>query len=183
MPPRHAAYPAVELDDFIEVSFAVSPQVRRLALHDADSLSVEDLHWKLRFVSTGRLPGGETRFVDFLRPLMRGMTYLPAGTTITVPAELEAGVVSGVNVQTQAGFMLPVAGPRATTPTVVRIGYDGQRFTSAVSGVPPGPAVFEIDNTGLQRGSLLVINWPPEIVALPSKPTLEFEPYLSGACC
>ena len=46
-----------ELDDFIEVAFSVSPQVRRLSLHDAENLSVEDLHWKLRFSATGRLPG------------------------------------------------------------------------------------------------------------------------------
>ena len=54
-----------ELDDFIEVTFSVSPQVRRLSLHDPDSLSVEDLHWKLHFSGTGRLPGGETRFRRF----------------------------------------------------------------------------------------------------------------------
>jgi len=29
-----------ELDDFIEVSFSVSPQVRRLALYDVDNLSI-----------------------------------------------------------------------------------------------------------------------------------------------
>ena len=34
-----------ELDDFIEISFSVSPQVRRLALHDVDGLSIEDPHW------------------------------------------------------------------------------------------------------------------------------------------
>jgi class 3 adenylate cyclase len=169
-----------ELDDFIEVSFAVSPQVRRLSLHDADSLSVEDLHWKLKFSATGRLPGGETRFVDFLRGLVRGMTYLPPGVTTTVPAELGPGAISGVNVQTQAGFMLPVQGPPATAPTPVRIDYDGQRFTPAIAAVPPGPAVFEIANSSPRRGALLLTNWPPEIVAMPAKPALEFEPYLSG---
>jgi class 3 adenylate cyclase len=30
------------------------------------------------------------------------------------------------------------------------------------------------------RAPLLLINWPPEIVALPDKPMLEFDPYLSG---
>ena len=43
-----------------------------------------------------------------------------------------------------------------------------------------GPAIFEISNTGPKRGSLLLINWPPEIVAMPEKPTLEFDPYVSG---
>lgn len=174
-----------ELDEFIEVSFSVSPQVRRLALHDVDNLSIEDLHWKLKFAETGRLPGGGTRFVDFLRGLVRGMTYLPSGVTTTLQAEIGPGALSGVNVQTQAGFMLPVADSRAAvptpnTPTIVRIVYDGQRFTPAVMALPPGFAVFEITNTGPKRGSLLLINWPPEIVAMPEKPALEFEPYVSG---
>lgn len=175
-----------DLDDFIEASFSVSPQVRRLALHDIDNLSIEDLHWKLKFADSGRLPGGQTRFVDVLRTLVRGMAYLPAGVTTTLQAEIGPGALSGVNVQTQAGFMLPVvdssaAAPASSmTPAVIRINYDGQRFTSAVSAVPSGRAVFEVSNMGAKRGSLLLINWPPEIVAMRQKPTLQFDPYLSG---
>src|SRR5690348_10378809 len=174
-----------DLDDFIEVSFSVSPQVRRLALHDVDNLSIEDLHWKLKFANSGRLPGGQTRFVDVLRNLVGGMTYLPPGVTTMLQVEIKPGALSGVNVQTQAGFMLPVVdSPAAVStpepPVIVRITYDGQRFTPAVSAVPSGPAVFEISNTGPKRGSLLLINWSPEIVALPEKPTLEFDPYVSG---
>jgi class 3 adenylate cyclase len=174
-----------ELDDFIEVSFSVSPQVRRLALHDVDNLSIEDLHWKLKFANSGRLPGEQTRFVDVLRGLVRGMTYLPPGVTTMLQAEVGPGALSGVNVQTQAGFMLPVvdssaAVPTHGTPTIVRITYDGQRFMPAVSAVPSGPAAFEIINTGPKRGSLLLTNWPPEIVAMPEKPALEFDPYVSG---
>ncbi|QOZ67168.1 adenylate/guanylate cyclase domain-containing protein [Bradyrhizobium arachidis] len=174
-----------DLDDFIEASFSVSPQVRRLALHDVDNLSIEDLHWKLKFADTGRLPGGQTRFVDVLRTLVRGMTYLPPGVTTTLHAEIGPGALSGVNVQTQAGFMLPVvesaaAGPAPNTPTIVHVTYDGQRFTSALSAVPSGRGVIEISNIGPKRGSLLLINWPPEIVTMPEKPTLEFDPYVSG---
>jgi class 3 adenylate cyclase len=169
-----------ELDDFIEVTFSVSPQVRRLSLHDTDSLSVEDLHWKLRFTDTGRLPGQQTRFVDVLRGLVCGMAYLPPGETTTLRAEISSGAVSGVNVQTQAGFMLPVAGASAAEPTVVRVAYDGQRFAVDVPALSPGPTVFEVANTGPRRGSLRLTNWPPEVGALPAKPALEFEPYLSG---
>jgi class 3 adenylate cyclase len=85
-----------------------------------------------------------------------------------------------VNIQTQAAFMLPVAGEPVSTPTIVRIGYDGQRFSPSLSLVPPGPAVIEVENSGPSRGSLLLLNWPPEIVAIKTKPALEFEPYISG---
>ena len=174
-----------ELDDFIEVSFSVSPQVRRLALHDIDNLSIEDLHWKLKFANSGRLPGGQTRFVDILRHFVRAMTYLPPGLTSALQADIGPGALSGVNVQTQAGFVLPVVdsigtAPTTNSPTIVRVAYDGQRFKPALSALPPGPAVFEITNTGPKRGSLLLINWPPEIVAMPEKPVLQFDPYVSG---
>src|SRR6185437_7498089 len=116
---------------------------------------------------------------------VRGMTWLPPGVTTSVRAEIGPGALSGVNVQTQAGFMLPVVDtPGALAggepSRIVRIAYDGQRFTPAVAAVPAGPVVFEIANTGARRGALLLTNWPPEIVAMPEKPALEFDPYVSG---
>jgi len=169
-----------DLDDFIEVTFSVSPQFRRLSFHDPDRLSVEEFHWNLRFSDTGRLPGQQMRFVDFLRGLVRGMAFLPPGAVTTFRADLGPGVLSGVNVQTQAGFKLPILGEPGAAPAQIRIRYDGQRFSPSPSAVPPGPAIIEVENTGSQRGSLLLLNWPPEIVAMTVKPALEFEPYVTG---
>jgi class 3 adenylate cyclase len=169
-----------DLDDFIKVSFSLSPRIRRLPFHDPDLLSVEDFHWKLRFAPDGRLPGQHIRFLDFLHGLVRGVTFLPPGSTTTLQAELTPGALSGVNVQTQAAFALPVLGEPSLSPAQLRVKYDGRRFSSAVSSLPPGQAVIEVENTGSSRGSLLLINWPPEVVALPTKPALDFDPYLSG---
>jgi class 3 adenylate cyclase len=168
------------LDDFIEVTFTVDPQVRRLPLHEPEQLSVEDFHWKHRFSATGRLPGGGPRFLDFLQPMVRALTFLPPESLTRVRAELGPGAISGVNAQNQTGFTLPVAGTPAASPTRVRVQYDHQGFRSEAMAVPPGPVEFEVENTRPERGSLLLINWPPEVVAAPVKPSLEFEPYLSG---
>jgi class 3 adenylate cyclase len=40
--------------------------------------------------------------------------------------------------------------------------------------------VIDVENSGAVRGSLLLINWPPEVLAQTTKPALEFEPYMSG---
>jgi class 3 adenylate cyclase len=168
------------LDDLIEVSFTVDPQVCQLPLHEPERLSVEEFHWKLRFSGTGRLPGGGPRFLDVLQPLVRGLAFLPPASITTIRAVLGPGVISGVNVQSQAGFMLPVAGTPPESPAGIGVYYDGQRFQAAAAAAPLGPVVFEVANTGPRRGSLLLINWPPEIVSLPVKPSLEFEPILSG---
>jgi len=169
-----------DLDDFIEVTFSVSPQVRSLPFHDPQSLSVEDFHWKLRFSNDGLIPGHQVRFLDYLHGLVRGLTFLPAGSTTTLRAEVGPGALSGVNVQTQAGFAVPVTGAPAIAPTHLRVRYDGQRFSPALPAVPPGLIVIEVENSGPARGSLLLVNWPPEIVALAVKPVLEFKPYVSG---
>jgi class 3 adenylate cyclase len=169
-----------DLDDFIEVTFTVAPQLRRLPFHDPGSLSVEDFHWKLRFLSDARIPGQPIRFLDVLQGLVRGLAFLPPGTTTTLRAELGAGALAGVNVQTQAAFAVAVSGESTTAPTLLRIGYDGQRFSPSLSVVPPGPVVVEVENSGAVRGSLLLINWPPEILAQTIKPALDFDPYMSG---
>jgi class 3 adenylate cyclase len=169
-----------DLDDFIEVTFTVSPLLRRLPYHDPDTLSVEDFHWKLRFLSEARMPGQSVKFLDVLHGLVRGLSYLPSGTTTTLRAELGSGALAGVNIQSQAAFAVPVTGEPTATPTHLRVRYDGQRFAAALSAVPPGPVVVEVENVGATRGSLLLINWPPEVLALPVKPPLDFDPYMSG---
>jgi class 3 adenylate cyclase len=75
---------------------------------------------------------------------------------------------------------MPVVGERAATPTILAVRYDGYRFVPALPAVPAGPIVIEVDNTGADRGALLLINWPPEVVAQPVKPALDFDPYVSG---
>ena len=117
-----------DLDDFIEVTFTVSPQLRRLPFHDPETLSVEDFHWKLRFLGDGRLPGQQVRFLDVLHGFVRGLTFLPPGATTTLRADLGPGALAGVNVQTQAAFAVPVSGEPTATPTHLRVRYDGQRF-------------------------------------------------------
>jgi hypothetical protein len=138
--------------------------LRRLPFHDPQSLSVEDFHWKLRFLNDGRIPGLQVRFLDFLQGLVRGLTFLPPGTT-TLRADLGAGALAGVNIQTQAALSVPIVGDPTTTPTRLRIKYDGQRFSPSLSAVPPSPIVIEVENSGSVRGSLLLINWPPEVLA------------------
>jgi class 3 adenylate cyclase len=169
-----------DLDDFIEVTFTISPQLRRLPFHDPDQLSVEDFHWKHRFSSNGWMPGHQIRFLEVLQGMVRGTAFLPAGITTTLRADLGPGALSGVNVKTQASFAVPVLGEAVTTPTHLRVRYDGQRFVPSLPALPPGPIIVDVENTGTLRGSLLLINWPPEVVAKTVKPPLEFDPYMSG---
>ncbi|TGT34571.1 adenylate/guanylate cyclase domain-containing protein, partial [Mesorhizobium sp. M4B.F.Ca.ET.169.01.1.1] len=116
----------------IEVTFSISPKLRRLPHHDPETLPVEDFHWKLHFGHDGRLPGQDVRFVDVLRGFVRGMTFLPPGTTTVLRADLGPGALAGVNVQTQAAFTVPISGDPVLAPTLLKIDYDGKRFLPAL---------------------------------------------------
>ena len=76
--------------------------------------------------------------------------------------------------------MLPVAASRDDADAAAGHSTTGSAFCRRSPVVPPGPVVIEVENTGPTRGSLLLINWPPEIVAQTVKPALEFDPYVSG---
>jgi hypothetical protein len=151
-----------DLDDFIEVTFTVSPQLRRLPFHDPDSLSVEDFHWKLRFLNDARIPGQQVRFLDYLHGLVRGLAFLPPESITTMRADVGPGALAGVNVRTQAALMVTVAGERTTTPTLLPIKYDGQRFLPSLSMVPPGPIVIEAWPSESNRNSSSNRTYPAE---------------------
>ena len=170
-----------DLDDFIEVTFTVSPQLRRLPFHDPDSLSVEDFHWKLRFLNHGRIPGQQVRFLDFLHGMVRGLAFLPPGSTTTLRADLGPGALSGVNIQTQAAFMVPIARrARRRRQRSCASNTMGSAFLlrCPLCRLVPSSSMWRAPRT--VRGSLLLINWPPEIVAQTIKPPLDFDPYMSG---
>ena len=170
-----------DLDDFIEVTFTVSPQLRRLPFHDPGLALGRGFSLEASLLNDGRLPGQQVRFLDVLQGFVRGLTFLPPGTTTTLRADLGPGALSGVNVQTQAAFAVPIV-RRAGDGADASCGFDmmASAFLPSLSAVPPGPIVIEVENTGAVRGSLLLINWPPEIVALTIKPALDFDPYMSG---
>src|SRR5262249_37784131 len=117
---------------------------------------------------------------DVLQGLVRGLSFLPPGSVTRLQAEIGPGALAGVNVQSQVGFAVPATGEPVTEPTRLRIRYDGHRFAPSLPAVAPGPVVVEVENTSAVRGSLLLINWPPEILAQTVKPVLDFDPYVSG---
>jgi hypothetical protein len=63
-------YEAV-LDDYIAVTFTVSPVVRRIRFHDPDSLPVEDYAFLYKATSEGMTPDG-VPWIAVIRSVIRG---------------------------------------------------------------------------------------------------------------
>ena len=90
------------LDDLIHVTFTVSPEIRRLAFHEPETLPIEDFYFKYR-MSKGIRPlsstylsmiglvlPGEPTLNDILLSCTKLLTYLEAGEKQTI--ELDAPI-------------------------------------------------------------------------------------------
>lgn len=163
------------LDDFIQVSFSVSPRIRAIAAHDPESLSVQDYHFKYRFSREGRLPGGP-RFIEAILRMLKHLSYLAPGEKKKIRVELAPGLIMGHDLLNDAGFLYDVADKAAQGVQAVSVRFSGAKVEPGQGSVLSGAAEFEVENVSPKKNPLLLIAFPPGHVNSP----LEFDPYLSG---
>ena len=138
----HCAFCAVTseptLDDTVEVSFTVSPRIRRIAAHDPDSLGFWDYHRQVFFGSGVAFPEPGA-FDELSRKAMLETVELQAGERMILALQLPAHPVIIFDPVTHTAHLVETAGePTADRRELSMI------FTSAPAGVgritlSPGP--------------------------------------------
>jgi class 3 adenylate cyclase len=167
------------LDDYIAVTFTVSPQIRPIAFHRPETLSARDFAFAYKLTDEGLLPDG-TPFVQVLKAWTSAVSFLPPGTT-RLEVDAKEGLLHAWGPDTDAGFDFRVEGEPATSPQTVRIRYLGNRCEPAVGTVAPGRIVFEIGNDTGQQGFLGISAIPAKDLPILAIPELDFVSYLSGS--
>jgi hypothetical protein len=79
-----------DLSDFIEVTFSLSPKVRRSRYHDPWSLTPEEHFFRYRFTQSGVVDDGSS-LRDHLRARAVACAYVEPGTTETFTVTAEPG--------------------------------------------------------------------------------------------
>jgi len=133
------------LDDTVEVSFTVSPRIRRIAAHDPDSLGFWDYHRQVFFGSGLAFPEPGV-FDGFSRKVMLETVELQAGERMILALQLPAQTVIIFDPVTHTAHLVETAGE----PTAERRDLS-MIFTSAHPGVgrstlSPGPLRLSLDN-------------------------------------
>lgn len=153
------------LDDTVEVSFTVSPRVRRIAAHDPDSLGFWDYHRQvfygsgLAFLDTGA-------FDELSRKAMLETVELRAGERMILSLQLPALPVIIFDPVTHTAHVVETAGePTAERRELSMI------FTSAPAAVghmtlSPGPLRLLLDNRTERRVLVGVYAAGPEMCSL-----------------
>lgn len=165
-----------QLDDYIEVSFMVSPQIRAIAPHRPEALSADDFHFRYRFSESARLQGGGEFSVSYRR-FVKHLGFLEPGETRRLELELTPGWFVSHDLMRETGSRFVVAGaPHAGRKELLI--SSGEMSTPAKGELTPGAYSVEFSNPAAARGSLMVLCVPPD--GDEEETMLEFLPFLSG---
>ncbi|MCG3183293.1 MAG: hypothetical protein ICCCNLDF_01388 [Planctomycetes bacterium] len=168
----------VHLDDYIAISFNLSPRVRELPWHNPDRLSAEDLLLRYRIDSHAAYEGFGT-----LRQLVRDFAslidHIAPGGERNVELQLKPATADvGFDIAAGRAFMLEPKAPAAPEiqPVIAKLGQDGWKVS--VDGLATGPATVKLVNTTSAAVPVLLEVRPNEEAG--PMPRLLLGAYLSG---
>jgi class 3 adenylate cyclase len=191
-----AAENQASLDDYIHVSFTISPQVRDIVFLHPDSLSVEDFHLRYLF-SRGVLFAGGATLAQVGAALTRFMAYLSPSEQHNIELSLDTGVVHAKNMKAKSSLVLfPQAARHADASTRIPILMADNSLRVLGVEVAPrdvvnGPALFKyprtaevstgrvvvaVENGTAETSPLWLLQYPAGFAAAP----VQFESFLSG---
>jgi len=184
----------VALDDYIQVAFTLSRQVRDNVFLHPESLSVEDYYLRYHFAKGFKLPPGFTPesligmltklFVDIEPHQTRTFEFdLPAGRfevldlahrlMLVLFVEGEGLETQSTQIQLQDGKFHVLN--RETGPRDMVLG-PGRFAFRQVGDMPSGKHSLEIENRMDERGRFWILQYPPGFVPF----LMEYEPFLTG---
>lgn len=163
------------MDDFIAIYFNVSPQIATTRYQRPDSLEPFDYMFHFRGVREGHRPDGGA-YIESCRTALRGIGFLAPDAALRLAFDVSPGLIAGVSADTEAGFLLRIAGAATTAPQRVTLVYDGTAYNTAELALAPGPVELEVRNAGSQRIVLAAL----QFTGAEDDGFLTFDPYLTG---
>ena len=164
------------LDDYIAVTFTVSPAVRGIRFHQPDALSAWDFVFHYKLTPGGLLPDGMP-WREAAKGLVRVLTRIEPGSGVNLEIDAAEGALLGQDFDSDAHFFVPVASGKGVTPTHVPVMLDGGKCVTARANIAPGKVVFEVRNAGKLPVVFGILQLP---MATFQRPKLHFTPSLSG---
>ncbi len=185
----------VALDDYIQVTFTVSPQIRDNMFLHPGSLSVEDFYFKYSFSRGIKPPPGMT-FEKMAEFLHKYIGDIQPKEKQTIELDLPPGRFEMIDLAHNAILLFMVspgdnAAPQTTVvqlmdgkfnvrnrkvgPREMKLGVATFKFEQ-VGDLQAGKHVFEIENITDTRGRFWFVEYPHEFQAYYQ----EYDPFLSG---
>jgi class 3 adenylate cyclase len=137
------------LDEMVEVSFTVSPRVRRIAAHDPHLLPVLEYFRQIFWGSGIDLP--EQGLEEILEEITIDSIELPAGQKAQMSVQLPAEFVIVFEPVTHAAHFIDVKGEPTRERQRLALIYDGVEAPTVTTAMRPGPLRLSFDNRTGER--------------------------------
>jgi class 3 adenylate cyclase len=168
-----------KLDDYIAVSFTVSPQIRPIKFHRPDELSPEEYSFVFNVAPEGKGPDGRI-FGAMIRDAMQTVGFLPASAVTRFALDVKPGLLIGWSPLTDAGFAFNVDAAAAPKEQTVRVRFSDSGCEPDTATVAPGRLVLEVESAVGYRSIFGLSLIPPEVNIF-DRPPLKYDPFLSGS--
>jgi class 3 adenylate cyclase len=133
------------LDEMVEVSFTVSPRVRRIGAHDPHSLPFWDYHRQMFWCSGIELPTGAA-FDELVRKAVLEAMELPPGEKAILSLQLPAEFVIVFDPVTHGAHFLDVKGKPTRERQELSIVFNKVQAPTGSVEMRPGPLRLTLDN-------------------------------------
>jgi class 3 adenylate cyclase len=163
------------LDDYIQVSFTISSEVREISYHRPEALSIEDYHLNYHFTRAATIPGGP-RFIEALPRMVKALSWLGPGQKKRFELDTAGGILNLNDLLHHHSAQVAVRGAPMSSPQTLVVKVEAGTLFAERSEVAPGRVVVSVENRTASRASMLILNMPPEFKGT----TLLFDPFLSG---
>ncbi|MGY8668476.1 adenylate/guanylate cyclase domain-containing protein [Bradyrhizobium sp. UFLA05-109] len=132
------------VDEAVEVSFTVSPRVRRIAAHDPDSLSVWE-YFKQMFWSSG-VDFNKASFETLANEVTLDTLELPPGEKATMSLQLPNDFIIVFEPVTHAAHFIDIQGEPTKERQQLAIMYNKVHAPTGTTTLRPGPLRLSLDN-------------------------------------
>lgn len=185
------------LDDYIQVAFTISRQVRPIAFHSPELLPIEAYFLLYRFARGVEFPPGSPSAQEVVAFLTKLLAYLGPHEKRTVELDLPAGLLQASDMRNKSSMTFFINENPSTAVQHVPVKVVDGKFETAAPPLRPqevqngpvlfkfqqagelgyGKVVFELENLMDKRSPIWMGHYPP---GFPRTIPLHFAPFLSG---
>src|SRR5262249_35257401 len=138
------------LDEIVEVTFTVSPRLRRIAAHDPETLPLREYYRQIFWSSGIDLPDDE-RLAAVLDDVMLEAIELPAGDKAVLSLTLPLGTIIVFDPVTHSAQFIEVKGEPTRERQSLSLLLDNRRVPTATTTLRPGPLRLTLENRSSAR--------------------------------
>lgn len=143
------------LDDFIMISFVISPRVRSIVFHHPEQLSILDYWQHYRFNRQWRHKSGSS-ITSLFTTGLRALQGVAVGAQEDVSLELSSGFLKIFNLAEEKIFTLPIEAGAIAPSSTVLLNYEEQGTQASSPSVIAGQVQLHITNNTSKALSLAI---------------------------